>query len=384
MRDVAALTRVARECLIIGINDCEAVSAELSRCMQAGLGGVLLFDQALPVGASQKNIKSPQQLQALTQALTATNPRGFIAVDHEGGFTRRADTGAVLQREGVTRLQAAAGFAETLSAARVGALYQAADAKPTATSLEAIQTAVDTNAKLVASQGFNLVFGPVVDVHRDSNPIIGQLQRAYSHDVGCIIQCARQQIAAYHAQGVACTLKHFPGHGCSRVDSHLGVSDVSDAWQAMELEPYRALASSCDLIMVGHLQVKQIDATFPASISPRHISVCREFFPGVIVSDDYQMAGLTDFLQVHYDAEISALRAAERERFLLEKTLEHAFNAGVDLLVFANQLKNYSPEHFLSDFNQAIETLLTHSRLAPETLLAAHQRVQALKDKCLA
>jgi beta-N-acetylhexosaminidase len=87
------------------------------------------------------------------------------------------------------------------------------------------------------------------------NPVIGALGRSFSADAELVTRHALAFTRAHHARGLLCTLKHFPGHGSSLHDSHLGVVDVSETWSEQELEPYRRIieAGEADAIMTAHI-----------------------------------------------------------------------------------------------------------------------------------
>lgn len=119
-------------------------------------------------------------------------------------------------------------------------------------------------------------------------------------------------------------LKHFPGHGSSRDDSHEGFVDITDTWQDLELNPYRALigAGLADAVMAAHVFNANLDSEYPASLSKRTITDLLRGdlgFDGVVVSDDLQMGAITE----HWD---------------FEEAIRLALLAGTDLLAYGNNL----------------------------------------------
>lgn len=366
----------ARQLLILGFRGSEFPNAY----MDAHLAGIILFDlEARPLMERgervDRNIISPQQVAALNQSIQTHCPGALISVDHEGGADRTASG-----RDGLTRLNPTRGFAKTYSPLEIGAMYQDVyqQTNDRAKARGQVAELIDANAKLLQSLGFNCVFAPVVDIHDPACPIIGALKRAYAKDIDTIIDLARMQIESYHAHGIACVLKHYPGHGRAQQDSHLGITDISNVWQADELKPYRELAHACDMVMVGHLILKQMDPELPASISKKHIQALREFYSGVIVSDDYEMQGIAAVLRERYQQELNALNEEQQEQFIFEKTLEYALNAGVECFIFGNQLKPYEPEQFLLRYDQAIENLLKQKRISKNVIQQAAEHLQNL------
>ncbi|PJD91544.1 MAG: glycosyl hydrolase [Legionella sp.] len=276
------------------------------------IGGVILFDVHHRHKTCDKNIESPEQVQKLTQDLQYVNRKAneqhrrpqtplLIAVDYEGGL--------------VSRLKETYGFPATLSAEDIGQM----------SLMEADQHAY-AMAMTLKTAGFNLNLAPVLDLNLNpSNPIIGALQRSFSANPVDVIKYADIYSSNFLAQSVQCAYKHFPGHGSSTSDSHLGFVDSSDVWQSQELEPYQKLLSkqSCGVIMTAHIVNRNLDDSgLPATLSHHvltHILRERLHFSGVIMSDDMQMKAIAD-------------------HFGLKHALILAINAGVDLFIFGNQL----------------------------------------------
>jgi beta-N-acetylhexosaminidase len=158
--------------------------------------------------------------------------------------------------------------------------------------------------------------------------------------------------------GVAATVKHFPGHGNPDVDSHLALpvlTQSATSLAAVDLPPFRAaIASSVDLVMVGHLSVPALDGTYPASLSPAIVTGLlrgRLGYRGVVVTDALGMGALRD----RYGAGQSAVLAVA---------------AGDDLLGMpANTVQA----------DEAIVAAVTSGRLPRATVAAAATRVMRLR-----
>jgi beta-N-acetylhexosaminidase len=166
------------------------------------------------------------------------------------------------------------------------------------------------------------------------------------------------------AAGVLTALKHFPGHGSSFADSHLGFVDVSDtARPALELAPYRALLAegAVDAVMTAHVYNRRLDRRYPATLSrPTIAGVLRGElgWHGVVVSDDLRMGAI----EQHYgldDAAVLALRA------------------GVDVLLIADdRLPDRRSAARVA--LHAVRRALEEGRLAPEIVEGALARIAAL------
>lgn len=314
----------------------------LERALAQGqLGGVILFDRN--VDGSTQNISSPAQLRQLTADLQDAAGGGLlIAVDQEGGK--------------VCRLKALAGFTS-----------QSAAFDLAGEGLQASAQAASACAAMLAEHGINLNFAPVVDLDCDPpSPIIGHYGRSFGKDPELVSQHAMAWVKAHHAQGLACCLKHFPGHGRARSDTHHGFVDASTHWQPEELEPYRRLiaAGFQDAIMSAHLVLRQLDASgLPATLSRLILTgLLRQQlgFQGVICTDDLQMGAI-------------------RQRWSYREAVQQAVLAGADMLVIGNNLAD-QPEA-LDEGVAAIEDLLMEGRIAEEQLLASIERLQALKSR---
>ncbi len=253
----------------------------------------------------RRNIRNQQALREMNAALGAASKpehEAIIGVDQEGGL--------------IQRLTASVGFASVPSARRVTNSMRPEEASQIYADL----------AKRLRAWGFNFNLGPVVDVDvNPHNPIIGRLGRSFSRDPQTVARYASAFVKGHREHGVLTVLKHFPGHGSSREDSHRTVVDVTNTWSQAELEPYRQLIDrgQADLIMSGHIHNDNLNAVskrLPASLSGNMLTkllrgVLR--FDGVVISDDMQMRAISD-------------------NYSFGDAVKKAVLAGTDILVFAN------------------------------------------------
>lgn len=187
-----------------------------------------------------------------------------------------------------------------------------------------------TIAQDLRSCGFNMDLAPVADVWSNpSNTVIGD--RAYSDDFKQAAGLVASAVEGFHAGGVACTLKHFPGHGDTSADSHYGsvyVYKTLDELRAAELLPFRAgIAAGADAVMMGHLIIADVDEQ-PALLSHKIVTeLLREElgFDGVVVTDSLKMQAMTD----HYGSGDIAVKAIQAgvDLLLCPQNLEEAVNA---------------------------------------------------------
>lgn len=230
--------------------------------------GVILFSH---------NVASPEQLGELCAGLQEYArhlglPPLLIAIDQEGGtVSRLPDPFAVPPSQ------------QALAAAGADAAYAAA--RLTAAQLRAC--------------GVNVNFAPLLDVNNNpDNPVIGI--RSFGADVATVRDCGLASLRGHHEAGVIATVKHFPGHGDTTVDSHLGLPDVPHARErldAVELAPFRAaFDAGAPAVMVAHVVFRAVDAR-PATLSPavmRNLLRDELGYDGLVVTDALDMAAIAD------------------------------------------------------------------------------------------
>ncbi len=305
------------------------------------LGGVILFDYDVQSGTTGRNIRSPQQLSELTSGLSseAEIPL-FIAIDQEGGT--------------VNRLRPEYGFPETFSHRELGERNDLAKTREHATHI----------AQVLRRHGCNLNFAPCVDLalNKENKAIYGR-DRCFSDDPEVVALHASAYVLGHRQEGVGAVLKHFPGHGSSRDDTHLGLTDVTDTWQSYEMLPYQRLLEEgvCDMIMTTHVFHRGLDPDYPATLSPAILQGMlrgRLGFDGVIVSDDLQMKAITN-------------------HFGEDEAVALALEAGVDLLLYGNN-QVYDPE-IARRFLRVVRGLLASGRIDEGRIDASVERILKVK-----
>lgn len=336
------------------------------------IGGVILFlkpARDIKTGAfiRDRNIQNPAQVAKLNQDLQEYNKQInksqnlpslplFIGVDQEGGY--------------VDRLPTTQGFpVKTLSPQAFGAKNAPEETYTYAKSL----------AQEMHDLHFNLNFAPVVDVNiNPTNSIIGGLGRSFSSDPDIVSNQAKQFTNAFNAYKIITALKHFPGHGSSTNDSHLGLVDVTATYQKdKELKPYANLIADgySGMIMTTHTINGQIDQTqCKVGLKDDHSTWCpgtmsrktltdllrkQMGFKGLIVSDDMTMGAITK----EYD---------------LRTAYKNAINAGVDMFIVANNYKDQTDEVI-----NTIVQLVKSGEVKREKIDTAYNRIVNFKKMFL-
>ncbi len=308
-KDDTALRRDIGEMLLVGFRgtDIDSNNHIVRDIRDYGIGGVILFEYDAPSRSRPRNISSRSQLRHLCKELqSAGEERLLIGIDQEGGA--------------VSRLKEKYGFPAFGSA------------KATATAgMDSVRACARLTASILRELGINLDFAPCVDVDVNPRcPVIGKLERSFSGNAGRVAKCGAVWVEELQRQGVTACLKHFPGHGSSRIDTHLGLADVSDTWHSDELEPYRKLLADNEvrMVMTTHVFNAKIDSLWPATLSKATLtSLLRDslHFDGVIITDDLAMGAMTQ----HYG---------------YDEMLRMTINAGADMLCLSNNGSEYDPE----------------------------------------
>ena len=307
------------------------------------VGGIILFDYDISTKNFSRNIVNPSQTKKLISDLQSyTTVPLLIAVDAEGGS--------------VNRLKSDYGFSKILSAKEMG---------------QSIETTVKESEKLATELkelGFNMNFAPVIDVDiNPNNPIIGGLNRSFSPDPSKVVAYAAAFIKTHHEENIITVEKHFPGHGSSMGDSHLGMVDVTDTYQEKELTPYTDLQKEglLDVVMTAHIINRNVDESYPATLSSNFLQkILRQQigFGGVIISDDLGMNAIAD-------------------NYGFEETIIKAINAGCDILLISNNGPSKYDEQLPRKAWDIIYEAVKSGKISLETVTESYNRIYNLKKK---
>jgi beta-N-acetylhexosaminidase len=333
--------------ILVGFRGLELFESDLivQEIKSGSIGGVILFDRDVELNSDVRNIQSPEQVRQLTQQLQSYSKIPLIiSIDQEGGQ--------------VSRLKEKYGFEPSVSQQYLGEMDDA-------------QITADKGfitARMLSETGINLNHAPCLDLNTNpSNPIIGAKERSFSSDPEIVAKHAQLIIEGHHSNNIATTLKHFPGHGSSSADSHLGFVDVSDKWNEIELTPFKEIISKgiADVVMTAHIFNSKLDEQYPATLSEKVITgkLRKELgWDGIVISDDMQMKAIS-------------------EHYTLSESIELAINAGIDILVFGN---NVSYDATISqNVNTIIDDLLSRGRITESRIEESFNRIISFKNKYL-
>ncbi|MEO3887038.1 beta-N-acetylhexosaminidase [Nonomuraea sp. B5E05] len=290
------------------------------------LGGVILFPQ---------NVKSSRQVVGLTNGMQRA-ARGvplLVATDQENGL--------------VSRMSAL--MTEFPGAGEIGAKKD----------LSLSRAVAAATGRELRALGVNLDFAPVADVNvNPGNPVIGR--RAFGDDPKKVAKMVSAAVKGFDDAKIAATVKHFPGHGDTTVDSHSGLPVIEHTkaeWERIDAPPFKAaIAAGVDAVMSAHIVFPKLDPSGdPATLSkPILTGLLREKlgFKGVISTDALNMGGA----RTKYDDGEVAVRAVL---------------AGADLLLMPNDL----PEA-----HRAVLAAVKSGRISEQRLDQSVTRLLTLKQ----
>lgn len=325
--------------IMIGFPGTEVDPKVLDEVNKGKVGSVLLFEKNIPrtnsFVALKKIIWTYQQASAIPL---------FIAIDQEGGK--------------VNRLKDKYGFPRSITAQEMGA----------SKTLDSVRFYGEATAATLVGLGINVNFAPVVDLASNpTNPVIVKSGRSFSANEDTVILMARTFIQTHRKLGVITVLKHFPGHGSSKDDTHFGIADVTTTWEDRELEPYAELINSGDVdaVMSAHIVNKKLDSEGnPGTLSSNILNgILRNKlnYHGVIFSDDMQMQAITK----HYG---------------LEEAIRLAVLAGIDIMTFSNNILG-SENRTVDKVHEVIKDYVKKGVISNERIDQSYKRIMKLKSK---
>ena len=294
-------------------------------------GGIILFGG---------NVVDPAQLSALTESFGMIEGIPlFISIDEEGGRVARIGQNENFDVHTYTSMENVGKSNDPIAAYEVG----------------------NTIGNYLNKYGFNLDFAPVADVNTNpKNRVIGN--RAFGSDPLLVSDMVGSAIDGFHSQNIMTTLKHFPGHGDTKGDTHKDYVSVTKTWEELlssELIPFISNLKKTDMIMAAHVTaVKVTSDNLPCSLSYEMLTgrLREELgYKGVIITDSLSMGAI----KKNYTSAEASLTA---------------FKAGADILLM--------PQDLEESYN-AILNAVKSGEISEERLDQSVQRILVLKDKYL-
>lgn len=315
---------------------CEIVHA----IQDKGIGGVIIF------GRNIASTDSHESLRRLCEKLQSVAcDKLIISIDQEGGR--------------VDRLKTKYGFEKSVTAQYLGEINRE----------DTSRHYYHRMAHQLQALGINVNFAPCVDLNINAEcPAIGIYGRSYSASVRKVNRHARFLVEEHHRSGIKTSLKHFPGHGSSVADSHLGFTDITNTWSGKELRPYRYFIrkSLCDMVMVSHTFNSKLDPDYPATLSRRTIdSLLRKKmgYNGVVITDDMNMKAIA-------------------ANYTFEQAMALTINAGVDLIIISNNLSR-EDDRTIEQIVGTIVSLVDQGVISRSRIDESYDRIMRLKQSSI-
>lgn len=287
-----------------------------------------------------KNLSSPSQTVAYVNELKAANSNNklplFFGIDQEGGRISKLPGDLI----------------DIPSNMEIGEINKPSFSFEMGSVL----------GKLVSAYGFNVNFAPVLDVNSNpNNPVIGD--RSFGNNPKIVSKLGVQTMKGIQSEKIIPTIKHFPGHGDTSVDSHLELPIVNKSLtelEKLELIPFeRAIDEGAEMVMIAHILLPKVDRELPSSLSKEIITgILRNKigFDGVIITDDMTMKAITENFDIGNAAVMSV-------------------KAGSDMIMVAHDYDNIM--NVFSAMKKAVE----QGEISEERLNESVTRILKLKKK---
>ncbi len=293
-----------------------------------------------------RNIESVEQLSRLSKELSdlVYDKLGFcpfLSMDQEGGLVSRLTEGAALI-PGAAAMSAAV---KTLDEA----------------SLSKVEQLGFNLGSILRAAGVNIDLAPVMDVNIEPrNPVIGA--RSFGDDPVRVARLASKMEQGLRKAGVLGSIKHFPGHGNTASDSHLGIP-VNDTEEQIlfetEFKPFEeAIAQGAECVLSCHVRYTKVDPEVPATLSHKiQTGILRDRFgfKGLLLTDCLEM----DAIRANYPNGEGAVRAVE---------------AGVDILTISH---TYAA---VKEAAEALYAAVESGRISEERIEQSYQRIVHYKE----
>lgn len=286
-----------------------------------------------------RNLKNPKQVHKLSTTLQNKAKKGFpllLTIDQEGGMVNRLTEGITISPSNMA----------------LGALNNRVYTKQISEII----------AKELRAMGVNMNFSPALDVNNNANnPVIGV--RSFGETPNLVSVHGNEIVQAYQKENIAPSVKHFPGHGDTDVDSHLDLPVVdhpTERLEEVELAPFKyVIDRGVDSIMVSHVSFPTLENKYPATLSHNIITgLLREKlgYDGVVVTDCMEMLAIDN----NYTSAESAILA---------------INAGIDLVLVSH---TYDKQRAAMD---GVIEAVRSGEITEERIDQSVRRVLALKAR---
>ena len=329
--DKMSLYEKIGQLIIAGFDGTTADDEVKSLISEVKVGGVILFS---------RNVENASQVVKLNNDIKEMNKENkypiFISVDEEGGLVSRMPS----EFKDIPTSMDIAKFNDEDLSYDIGKVI----------------------GKEITSLGFNMDFAPVLDINSNpDNPVIGK--RSFGDNEEIVSKLGIATMRGLKDSDVIATVKHFPGHGDTDVDSHVGLPVVKNdlkRLKSFELVPFKkAIDAGVDMVMVSHIMLPKVDEKNPATLSKTIVTdILRKDmnYDGVVVTDDMTMGAIIN----NYDIGDAAVKS---------------INAGADIVMVCHKLDN------VTAVRDAIKEAVKNGTITEKRLNKSVERILKLKNK---
>ena len=265
--------------LIMGLEDKEQKGID-NIIKKLKIGGIIIY---------KKNYNNYEQMLGLINNIKEMNAENkipiTISVDQEGGRVNRMPPE-------ILNLKSATKFANSKD-------------------VELVKETGNIIGEMLSKTGISMDYAPILDIRRfEEKHAIGD--RCYGENKEDVEKYAIEVMKKIQQNNVISVIKHFPGHGLTKKDSHFRIPKIKEKIELLEKEDMKpfeaAIKNGADAIMVGHLIIKDVDKKYPASLSKKVIQkylIEKYNYNGLIITDDMKMMAI----RLHYNMKRAVKRA---------------------------------------------------------------------------
>lgn len=330
MRKLSIQEKVG-QMLMIGMDSNQVTDRIKWLITQCKIGGIILY---------RKNFNTYHEMLALISELRKLNQGNkiplWIAIDQEGGRVNRMPK-------------------EILN-------LPSANLIATKGKMKEIEKSAEIIGKILRQSGYHINFSPVLDIKRfEDRQAIGD--RCYGENKDDVTKYGITVMKKLQEEGILSVIKHFPGHGATKQDSHYFLPMIKGTLEELEKEdlyPFeQAIKNGAEAVLVGHLFVKNVTGMYPASLSRKFIGAYlrkKNKYNGLVITDDLKM---------------KAIRFLYGTEFAVRKAIE----AGNDVIMFRfNQEKE-------KQIIEKIVSLVEEGKIKEGRINRSVRRIIKMKEK---
>ena len=316
--------------LIMGLEDKEQKGID-NIIKKLKIGGIIIY---------KKNYNNYEQMLGLINNIKEMNVENkipiTISVDQEGGRVNRMPPE-------ILNLKSATKFANSKD-------------------VELVKETGNIIGKMLNKTGISMDYAPILDIRRfEEKHAIGD--RCYGENKEDVEKYAIEVMKQLQQNNVISVIKHFPGHGLTKKDSHFRIPKIKEKIEQLQkedMQPFEvAIKNGADAIMVGHLIIKDVDKKYPASLSKKVIQkylIEKYNYNGLIITDDMKMMAI----RLHYN---------------MKKAVKRAILAGNDIVMMGLSYKK------VDKIIKYIISQIKKGKISEERINKSVEKILRIKEK---